>query len=64
MSISDLLCTSIVHVVGTWFAPKGTLFWSAGNENTCDIQGWSSTLIWFSALGYNAALSIVFLLSA
>merc|ERR1740139_1154816 len=63
MSVNALICTSIVHVAGTWFAPKGTLFWSAGNENTCNIQGWSFTLIWFSALGYNAALSIVFLLS-
>ena len=40
MNISDLLCTSITHVIGTWFVPKGTGFWSAGNEHTCDIQGW------------------------
>jgi len=62
MNISDLLCTSIAHVLGTWFVPKGTGFWSAGNEHTCDIQGWSLLLFFTSALGYNAALSIVFLL--
>merc|ERR1711957_931827 len=62
MNISDLLNTSIVHVIGTWFVPKGTAFWSAGNEHTCDIQGWSSVLFYTYALGYNAALSIVFLL--
>jgi len=61
MNISDLICTSIMHVIGTWFAPKGTSFWSAGNEHTCDIQGWSLILS-TSVLGYNAALSIVFLL--
>merc|ERR1740139_1862878 len=64
MSVNALICTSIVHVAGTWFAPKGTLFWSAGNENTCNIQGWSFTLFFPYASGYNAALSIVFLLSA
>jgi len=63
MNICDLICTSIVHVIGTWFVPKGTLFWSAGNENTCDIQGWSLSIFVASVLGYNAALSIVFLLS-
>ena len=26
MNISDLLCTSIVHVIGTWFVPKETGF--------------------------------------
>jgi len=62
MNISDLLVTSIVHVIGTWFVPKGTGFWSAGNEHTCDIQGWSYVLFYLSALGYNATLSIVFLL--
>merc|ERR1740139_1937769 len=62
MNISDLLCTSIVHVIGTWFVPKGTAFWSAGNEHTCDIQGWSLTLFMSYALLYNAGLSIVFLL--
>merc|ERR1740124_185316 len=62
MNISDLLNTSIVYVIGTWFVPKGTGFWSAGNEHTCDIQGWSSVLFYQYALGYNAALSIVFLL--
>merc|ERR1740139_1458455 len=62
MNISDLLCSSIVHVIGTWFVPKGESFWSAGNEHTCDIQGWSLQLFYASALGYNAALSIVFLL--
>eukprot|EP00588_Corethron_pennatum_P010925 CAMPEP_0194268618 /NCGR_PEP_ID=MMETSP0169-20130528/2914_1 /TAXON_ID=218684 /ORGANISM="Corethron pennatum, Strain L29A3" /LENGTH=89 /DNA_ID=CAMNT_0039009915 /DNA_START=290 /DNA_END=556 /DNA_ORIENTATION=+ len=40
MNISDLLCTAIVPVAGTWFVPKGTSFWSAGNEHTCDLQGW------------------------
>merc|ERR1740124_1095388 len=44
MNISDLLCTSIRHVIGTWFVPKGTGFWSAGNEHTCDIQGGSCLL--------------------
>jgi len=62
MNISDLLCTSIAHVLGTWFVPKGTGFWSAGNEHTCDIQGWSEALFFNYALVYNAALSIVFLL--
>merc|ERR1719469_589904 len=62
MNISDLLCTSIDHVAGTWFVPKGPSFWSAGNEHTCDLQGWSSNLFLNSALGYNAALAIVFLL--
>jgi len=62
MNISDLLSTSIVHVIGTWFVPKGTAFWSAGNEHTCDIQGWSNVLFYCYALGYNAALSIVYLL--
>merc|ERR1711957_688770 len=62
MNISDLLCTSIAHVIGTWFVPKGTVFWSAGNEHTCDIQGWSLTLFVAYALVYNATLSIVFLL--
>merc|ERR1719469_1521722 len=62
MNISDLLCTSILHVIGTWFVPKGTAFWSAGNEHTCDIQGWSYALFYYYALVYNAALSIVFLL--
>merc|ERR1740124_4363 len=60
MNISDLLCTSIVHVIGTWFVPKGTAFWSAGNEHTCDIQGWSLPFFQY-ALGYNVALSIVYL---
>merc|ERR1719272_274890 len=41
MNITDLLVTCICHVIGTWFVPKGTAFWSAGNEHTCDIQGWS-----------------------
>jgi len=63
MNISDLLSTSILHVIGTWFVPKGTGFWSAGNEHTCDIQGWSDVLFYYYALVYNAALSIVFLLS-
>merc|ERR1740139_2026637 len=63
MNISDLLCTSIVSVIGTWFVPKGTGFWSAGNEHTCDIQGWSNALFVNYAMGYNAALSIVFLLN-
>merc|ERR1719469_1069910 len=58
MNISDLICTSITHVIGTWFVPKETLFWSAGNEHTCDIQGWSFSLVGTSVLGYNAALSI------
>ena len=62
MNISELLCTSIVHVIGTWFVPKGTGFWSAGNEHTCDIQGSSFMLFYPYALVYNAALSIVFLL--
>jgi len=62
MNISDLLCTSILHVIGTWFAPKGTGFWSAGNEHTCDMQGWSLALFYQYALVYNAACSIVFLL--
>merc|ERR1719469_1540357 len=62
MNISDLLCTSIGHVIGTWFVPKGNLFWSAGNEHTCDIAGWSRTLFFNYALVYNSALSIVFLL--
>merc|ERR1740124_1395691 len=62
MNISDLLCTSILHVIGTWFVPKGTAFWSAGNEHTCDIQGWSFALFFACALVYNAALAIVFLL--
>merc|ERR1711957_818771 len=62
MNISDLLCTSIVHVIGTWFVPKGTAFWSAGNEHTCDIQGWSLALFYQYALGFNSALSIVYLL--
>merc|ERR1719469_475042 len=62
MNISDLLCTSIGSVIGTWFAPKGTLFWSAGNEHTFDIQGWSNALFYPYALVYNATLSIVFLL--
>merc|ERR1740124_735314 len=61
MNISDLISTSIVHVIGTWFVPKGTAFWSAGNEHTCDIQGWSVLFISY-ALVYNAALAIVFLL--
>merc|ERR1740117_1705365 len=64
MNISDLIYTSIAHVIGTWFVPKGTLFWSAGNEHTCDIQGWSVTFFNGSGVVYNAALSIVFLLSA
>merc|ERR1740124_695533 len=51
MNFIDLICTSIVHVIGTWFASKGTLFWSAGNENTCDIQGWSLTLFFYFCLG-------------
>merc|ERR1740139_1888676 len=62
MNISDLLCTSILHVIGTWFVPKGTGFWSAGNEHTCDIQGWSYALFYYYAMVYNVALSIVFLL--
>merc|ERR1740139_1764772 len=62
MNISDLLCTSIRHVIGTWFVPKGTGFWSAGNEHTCNISGWSNAFFYISALVYNAALSIVFLL--
>ena len=62
MNISDLLITSIAYVIGTWFVPKGTAFWSAGNEHTCDIQGWSYTIFCPYAMGYNAALSIVFLL--
>merc|ERR1740139_1256093 len=62
MNICDLLCTSIVHVIGTWFVPKGTLFWSAGNEHTCDIQGWTYALFYNIALGYNAALAIIFML--
>jgi len=62
MNISDLISTSILHVIGTWFVPKGTAFWSAGNEHTCDIQGWSNALFVNYAVGYNAALSIVFLL--
>merc|ERR1740139_1145651 len=62
MNIIDLLTSFIVHVIGTWFVPKGTLFWSAGNEHTCDIQGWSNALFYPYALVYNAVLSIVFLL--
>merc|ERR1719469_1330509 len=62
MNISDLISTSILHVIGTWFVPKGTAFWSAGNEHTCDIQGWSGILFGSFALVYNATLSIVFLL--
>jgi len=62
MNISDLITTLIVHIIGTWFVPKGTLFWSAGNDNTCDIQGWLFTLFYQSGLAYNAELSIVFLL--
>merc|ERR1740139_2124666 len=62
MNTCDLLCTSITHVIGTWFVPKGTGFWSAGNEHTCDIQGWSLMLFYACALVYNAALSIVFML--
>jgi len=62
MNISDLLVTSISHVIGTWFVPKGTGFWSAGNEHTCDIQGWSNVLFYCYAMAYNAAMSIVFLL--
>merc|ERR1740139_63721 len=62
MNISDLLCTCIAHVIGTWFVPKGIVFWSAGNEHTCDIQGWSLTLFSSYALVYNATLSIIFLL--
>merc|ERR1740139_895242 len=62
MNITDLLVTSIQHVIGTWFVPKGTAFWSAGNEHTCDIQGWSGILFYLSALVYNTTLSIVFLL--
>merc|ERR1740139_1473286 len=62
MNITDLLVTSIQHVIGTWFVPKGTAFWSAGNEHTCDIQGWSGNLFGSFALVYNATLSIVFLL--
>merc|ERR1740139_401386 len=62
MNISDLIYTCIAHVIGTWFVPKGTLFWSAGNEHTCDIQGWSLALFYTYALVYNAVLSIVFLL--
>jgi len=62
MNISDLLFTCIVHVIGTWFVPNGTAFWSAGNEHTCVIQGWSSMLFYSYALVYNATLSIVFLL--
>jgi len=62
MNISDLIGTSIMHVIGTWFVPKGTLFWSAGNEHTCDIQGWSQVLFYPYALLYNAVLSIIFLL--
>ena len=49
-------------MIGTWFVPKGTGFWSAGNEHTYDIQGWSFTLFYPHALVYNAALSILFLL--
>merc|ERR1740139_1089599 len=64
MNISDLINTCITDVIGTWFVPKGTLFWSAGNEHTCDIQGWSYALFGYYAVVYNAALSIVFLLSA
>jgi len=62
MNICDLLCTSIAHVIGTWFVPKGTGFWSAGNEHTCDIQGWAQVLFYPYALVYNAVLSIIFLL--
>jgi len=62
MNIIDLLTSFIVHVIGTWFVPKGTAFWSAGNEHTCDIQGWSNALFFNYALVYNAALAIVFLL--
>merc|ERR1740139_1960046 len=62
MNISDLLYTSIAYVIGTWFVPKGTGFWSAGNEHTCDIAGWSYALFYPCALVYNAVLSIVFLL--
>merc|ERR1740139_2052941 len=54
MNISDLIVTSIAHVIGTWFVPKGIAFWSAGNEHTCDIQGWSYAFFYPSALGYNA----------
>merc|ERR1740139_1554839 len=63
MNISDLISTSILHVIGAWFVPKGTAFWSAGNEHTCDIQGWSNALFVNYAMGYNTALSIVFLLN-
>merc|ERR1740124_1373273 len=62
MNISDLISTLMWHVIGTWFVPKGTGFWSAGNEHTCDIQGWSGILFGSYALVYNATLSIVFLL--
>merc|ERR1740139_1007429 len=62
MNITDLLVTSIQHVIGTWFVPKGSAFWSAGNEHTCDIQGGSGNLFGSFALVYNATLSIVFLL--
>merc|ERR1719469_1568995 len=62
MNITDLLATSIQHMIGTWFVPKGTVFWSAGNEHTCDIQGWSFALFGYSVMGYNATFSIVCLL--
>merc|ERR1740139_792398 len=62
MNISDLLCTLIGHVIGTWFLPKGTSFWSAGNEHTCVIQGLVYVLFFTYSLRYNANMAIVFML--
>ena len=39
ISIVDFICSFFVYFLSSWMAPRGTLPYAAGNQATCDVQG-------------------------
>ena len=39
ISIVDFICSFFVYFLSSWMAPRGTLAYAAGNQATCDVQG-------------------------
>eukprot|EP00565_Helicotheca_tamesis_P004876 CAMPEP_0185741244 /NCGR_PEP_ID=MMETSP1171-20130828/38857_1 /TAXON_ID=374046 /ORGANISM="Helicotheca tamensis, Strain CCMP826" /LENGTH=127 /DNA_ID=CAMNT_0028413203 /DNA_START=60 /DNA_END=443 /DNA_ORIENTATION=- len=52
LSISDIISSLFLHVIGTWFVPKGLMYGSYGNITTCEVQGYIGILFYYSGAGY------------
>ena len=39
ISIVDFICSFFVYFLSSWMAPRGTLPYAAGNQATCNVQG-------------------------